>query len=194
MLCLGPDSGQGGQGRHGISWHHSVIVLSFYTATVAAHCETSREAGSGFVPKTVCSETVATSFFPGHHSDGGRKARSLENFITIEAHQRKLFSFSCDFSLFLGIPPMSGTGTLQIYLLDINDNAPQVLPQEAETCETPDPNSINITALDYDIDPNAGPFAFDLPLSPVTIKRNWTITRLNGKHGPIVGVYVHFEA
>uniref|UniRef100_I3LZX0 Cadherin-2 n=1 Tax=Ictidomys tridecemlineatus TaxID=43179 RepID=I3LZX0_ICTTR len=79
-----------------------------------------------------------------------------------------------------GIPPMSGTGTLQIYLLDINDNAPQVLPQEAETCETPDPNSINITALDYDIDPNAGPFAFDLPLSPVTIKRNWTITRLNG--------------
>lgn len=75
---------------------------------------------------------------------------------------------------------MSGTGTLQIYLLDINDNAPQVLPQEAETCETPDPNSINITALDYDIDPNAGPFAFDLPLSPVTIKRNWTITRLNG--------------
>uniref|UniRef100_F7I6V3 Cadherin-2 n=1 Tax=Callithrix jacchus TaxID=9483 RepID=F7I6V3_CALJA len=79
-----------------------------------------------------------------------------------------------------GIPPMSGTGTLQIYLLDINDNAPQVLPQEAETCETPDPNSINITALDYDIDPNAGPFAFDLPLSPVNIKRNWTITRLNG--------------
>ncbi|KAB1258441.1 Cadherin-2, partial [Camelus dromedarius] len=79
-----------------------------------------------------------------------------------------------------GIPPMSGTGTLQIYLLDINDNAPQVLPQEAETCETPDPNAINITALDYDIDPNAGPFAFDLPLSPVTIKRNWTITRLNG--------------
>lgn len=79
-----------------------------------------------------------------------------------------------------GIPPMSGTGTLQVYLLDINDNAPQVLPQEAETCETPAPNAINITALDYDIDPNAGPFAFDLPLAPAGIKRNWTITRLNG--------------
>ena len=92
---------------------------------------------------------------------------------------------------------MSGTGTLQIYLLDINDNAPQVLPQEAEICETPDPNSINITALDYDIDPNAGPFAFDLPLSPVTIKRNWTITRLNGKDRFIIWIYVHlrgFEA
>lgn len=92
---------------------------------------------------------------------------------------------------------MSGTGTLQIYLLDINDNAPQVLPQEAETCETPDPNSINITALDYDIDPNAGPFAFDLPLSPATIKRNWTITRLNGKNRLIIWLCVQlrgFEA
>lgn len=99
---------------------------------------------------------------------------------------REIVALNSDFSLFLGIPPMSGTGTLQIYLLDINDNAPQVLPQEAETCETPEPNSINITALDYDIDPNAGPFAFDLPLSPVTIKRNWTITRLNGKSRLIV--------
>lgn len=87
---------------------------------------------------------------------------------------------------------MSGTGTLQILLLDINDNAPQVLPQEAETCETPDPNSINITALDYDIDPNAGPFAFDLPSSPVTIKRNWTITRLNGKK-LIILIYVQLR-
>ncbi|KAF7471676.1 Hypothetical predicted protein [Marmota monax] len=88
--------------------------------------------------------------------------------------------------LHAGIPPMSGTGTLHIYLLDINDNAPQVLPQEVETCETPDPNSINITALDYDIDPNAGPFAFDLPLSPLTIKRNWTITQLNDKNRLII--------
>lgn len=89
---------------------------------------------------------------------------------------------------------MSGTGTLQIYLLDINDNAPQVLPQEAETCETPDPNSINITALDYDIDPNAGPFAFDLPLSPLNIKKNWTITRLNGKKRLIIWICVQLRS
>uniref|UniRef100_A0A8C9YV55 Cadherin 2 n=1 Tax=Sander lucioperca TaxID=283035 RepID=A0A8C9YV55_SANLU len=34
-----------------------------------------------------------------------------------------------------GVPPASGTGTLQIYLLDINDNAPKVFPQETEICE-----------------------------------------------------------
>uniref|UniRef100_A0A8C8K8G6 Cadherin domain-containing protein n=1 Tax=Oncorhynchus tshawytscha TaxID=74940 RepID=A0A8C8K8G6_ONCTS len=50
-----------------------------------------------------------------------------------------------------GIPPASGTGTLQIFLLDINDNAPHVYPQETEMCEKPEPNGFNITALDGDL-------------------------------------------
>ncbi|KAM4705749.1 cadherin-2 [Rhinophrynus dorsalis] len=84
-----------------------------------------------------------------------------------------------------GIPPMSGTGTLQIYLLDINDNAPHVFPREVEICERPDPNAINITAIDLDINPNAGPFTFELPYSPMDIKKNWTITRLNSDHAQL---------
>ncbi|XP_027035406.1 cadherin-2 [Tachysurus fulvidraco] len=81
-----------------------------------------------------------------------------------------------------GIPPASGTGTLQIYLLDINDNAPRVSPQEIEVCERPEPNGINITAVDGDLNPNAGPFAFELANRPADIRRNWTLTRLNGDH------------
>ncbi|XP_053323452.1 cadherin-2 [Spea bombifrons] len=84
-----------------------------------------------------------------------------------------------------GIPPMSGTGTLQIYLLDVNDNAPHVFPREVEICERPDPNAINITAVDADISPNAGPFIFELPYSPMDIKKNWTITRINGDHAQL---------
>ncbi|XP_015209326.2 cadherin-2 [Lepisosteus oculatus] len=79
-----------------------------------------------------------------------------------------------------GIPPATGTGTLQIFLLDINDNAPQVFPQEAEICEKPEPNAINITAIDADLNPNAGPFAFELARNPPDVKKNWTITRLSG--------------
>uniref|UniRef100_A0AAY4CUP6 Cadherin domain-containing protein n=1 Tax=Denticeps clupeoides TaxID=299321 RepID=A0AAY4CUP6_9TELE len=79
-----------------------------------------------------------------------------------------------------GSPPASGTGTLQIFLLDINDNAPYVFPSEAEVCEKPEPNGINITAVDPDLSPNAGPFAFDLPDRQPDVTRNWTITRLSG--------------
>ncbi|XP_053485663.1 cadherin-2 [Ictalurus furcatus] len=84
-----------------------------------------------------------------------------------------------------GIPPASGTGTLQILLRDINDNAPQVFPHEVEMCEKPETNSINITALDGDLNPNAGPFAFELPARPSDIRRNWTLTRLNGDHAQL---------
>lgn len=79
-----------------------------------------------------------------------------------------------------GKPPASGTGTLQIYLLDINDNAPKVFPQEAEICEKPEPNAINITAVDGDLNPNAGPFAFELAHRPFDVRKNWTITRISG--------------
>lgn len=75
---------------------------------------------------------------------------------------------------------MSGSGTLQIILLDINDNAPRVDPQEATTCETLQPNATNITAIDDDIDPNAGPFAFELPINPPSVRKNWTVIRISG--------------
>uniref|UniRef100_A0A672PQ46 Cadherin-2-like n=1 Tax=Sinocyclocheilus grahami TaxID=75366 RepID=A0A672PQ46_SINGR len=84
-----------------------------------------------------------------------------------------------------GVPPASGTGTLQINLLDINDNAPRVFPQEAEVCERPEPNTINITAVDGDLNPNAGPYAFELPNRPSDIRRNWTLTRISGDHAQL---------
>lgn len=80
-----------------------------------------------------------------------------------------------------GIPPASGTGTLQIYLIDINDNAPELLPKEAQICEKPNLNAINITAADADVDPNIGPYVFELPFVPAAVRKNWTITRLNGE-------------
>lgn len=86
-----------------------------------------------------------------------------------------------------GIPPASGTGTLQIYLIDINDNAPELLPKEAQICEKPSLNAINITAADADIDPNVGPYVFELPFVPAAVRKNWTITRLNGEPGRVWG-------
>ncbi|XP_029285401.1 cadherin-2-like [Cottoperca gobio] len=84
-----------------------------------------------------------------------------------------------------GIPPASGTGTLQMYLMDINDNAPHVFPPEVEMCERPYPNTINITASDPDLTPNAGPFAFELANRPLDVRRNWTLHRVNGEYAQL---------
>uniref|UniRef100_A0A8C4GRT6 Cadherin 2, type 1, N-cadherin (neuronal) n=1 Tax=Dicentrarchus labrax TaxID=13489 RepID=A0A8C4GRT6_DICLA len=78
-----------------------------------------------------------------------------------------------------------GTGTLQMYLMDINDNAPHVFPPEVEMCEKPDPNAINITASDPDLTPNAGPFAFELASRPSDVRRNWTLNRVNGEYAQL---------
>lgn len=82
----------------------------------------------------------------------------------------------------------SGTGTLQIYLLDINDNAPHVFPPELEMCEKPGANAINITASDPDLGLNAGPFAFDLAGRPLDVQRNWTLSHRNGQSGVLLVV------
>ncbi|XP_075427512.1 cadherin-4 isoform X3 [Ascaphus truei] len=81
-----------------------------------------------------------------------------------------------------GVPPASGTGTLLIQLIDINDNAPELLPKEAQVCERPNSNGVNITASDADRKPSGDPFVFELPTAPSSIRRNWTITRLNGNY------------
>ncbi|XP_077463688.1 cadherin-4-like isoform X1 [Stigmatopora argus] len=81
-----------------------------------------------------------------------------------------------------GSPPASGTGTLQIYLIDINDNPPALIPKESQICEqmNKNANGVNITAMDADTDSNAGPFVFELPTYPPGIRPNWTITRISG--------------
>lgn len=82
-----------------------------------------------------------------------------------------------------GSPAASGTGTLQIYLIDINDNPPALIPKESQICErmNRNVNGVNITAADADTDPNAGPFVFELPSFPTSIRRNWTISRISGE-------------
>lgn len=103
--------------------------------------------------------------------------------LVIISPSRLLISLASSLSSRLpsGSPQASGTGTLQIYLIDVNDNAPVLIPREAQVCERARPNSrINITASDADADPNVGPFVFELPSFPASVRRNWTISRLNG--------------
>uniref|UniRef100_A0A8C5PQK6 Cadherin-4 n=1 Tax=Leptobrachium leishanense TaxID=445787 RepID=A0A8C5PQK6_9ANUR len=81
-----------------------------------------------------------------------------------------------------GVPPASGTGTMQILLIDVNDNAPELQPKEGQICERANAHGINITATDVDRRPSGDPFVFELPTVPSIIRRNWTITRINGNY------------
>uniref|UniRef100_A0A8C2QU41 Cadherin-4 n=1 Tax=Capra hircus TaxID=9925 RepID=A0A8C2QU41_CAPHI len=71
---------------------------------------------------------------------------------------------------------------------------PGLLPKEAQVCEKPSLNAINITAADADVDPNIGPYVFELPFVPASVRNNWTVTRLNGDYAQLSLRVLHLEA
>ncbi|XP_078469838.1 cadherin-2-like [Lampetra fluviatilis] len=76
----------------------------------------------------------------------------------------------------------TGTGSLLLELVDMNDNAPALLLREAELCLRPRARrSLNLTATDADGDPNGQPFSYELAPSPPDVRRNWTIRRIDGR-------------
>ncbi|XP_048877561.1 cadherin-like protein 26 isoform X2 [Brienomyrus brachyistius] len=59
-----------------------------------------------------------------------------------------------------GVPPMTGTATLNIHLIDQNDNVPKLESHMLSMCLSA--SVANITAYDLDEDPYSGPFHFEL--------------------------------
>ncbi|KAL2103635.1 hypothetical protein ACEWY4_000503 [Coilia grayii] len=61
-----------------------------------------------------------------------------------------------------GKPPMTGTGTLHIFLVDQNDNVPVLDVSDLAMCLSDKPTSTNISAHDLDLPPYSDPFHFEL--------------------------------
>uniref|UniRef100_G3PQP6 Cadherin domain-containing protein n=1 Tax=Gasterosteus aculeatus aculeatus TaxID=481459 RepID=G3PQP6_GASAC len=61
-----------------------------------------------------------------------------------------------------GRPPMTGTATLNIQILDQNDNAPSLAVSAMDMCQSDGRSLANITGLDPDAPPYGGPFTFQL--------------------------------
>ncbi|XP_040315742.1 cadherin-like protein 26 [Herpailurus yagouaroundi] len=63
-----------------------------------------------------------------------------------------------------GLPPQTGTGTLMLFLSDINDNAPALHPHSRymEVCESAANETLLLEAEDGDLEPFADPFTFEL--------------------------------
>ncbi|XP_075849460.1 cadherin-like protein 26 [Microcebus murinus] len=63
-----------------------------------------------------------------------------------------------------GVPPQTGTGTLMLFLSDVNDNAPTLQPgsRDVEVCESAGNEPLRIEADDPDLEPYSDPFTFEL--------------------------------
>ncbi|XP_033938861.1 cadherin-like protein 26 isoform X1 [Pseudochaenichthys georgianus] len=81
-----------------------------------------------------------------------------------------------------GVPPMTGTATLNIHVTDQNDNVPQPTVDFVDVCVSDGASSTNISAFDLDDHPYTGPFTFEL-LGDV--KGKW---KLNPSHGYTAGL------
>lgn len=66
------------------------------------------------------------------------------------------------FPSWTGEPPLTGTATLNILVIDQNDNVPQPTADYVDVCVSDGPTTTNITAFDLDGNPFGGPFTFEL--------------------------------
>ncbi|XP_059939492.1 cadherin-1 isoform X2 [Mesoplodon densirostris] len=81
-----------------------------------------------------------------------------------------------------GSPPATGTGTLLLFLDDVNDNGPVPEPRVMDFCQRdPQPHIINI--IDPDLPPNTFPFTAELTHGASV---NWTIEYNDQEHESLI--------
>nr|XP_025870855.1 cadherin-like protein 26 [Vulpes vulpes] len=82
-----------------------------------------------------------------------------------------------------GLPPKTGTGTLMLFLSDVNDNAPALHPHSRflELCESAANQSLLLRAEDSDLEPYADPFTFELDNSWGSDGDAWKLGKNQGR-------------
>uniref|UniRef100_Q8IXH8-1 Isoform 1 of Cadherin-like protein 26 n=1 Tax=Homo sapiens TaxID=9606 RepID=Q8IXH8-1 len=78
-----------------------------------------------------------------------------------------------------GFPPQTATGTLMLFLSDINDNVPTLRPRSRymEVCESAVHEPLHIEAEDPDLEPFSDPFTFELDNTWGNAEDTWKLGR-----------------
>ncbi|ERE69734.1 cadherin-like protein 26 [Cricetulus griseus] len=81
-----------------------------------------------------------------------------------------------------GLPPLTGTGTLVLYLSDVNDNAPSLQSHSRylEVCESARDKPLLLEAEDSDLHPYSDPFTFDLDSAQRDVEDTWMLRTKQG--------------
>ncbi|XP_034288898.1 cadherin-like protein 26 [Pantherophis guttatus] len=74
-----------------------------------------------------------------------------------------------------GVPPLTGTGTIQLFLSDLNDNAPMLVTTSLTICEGNGMGPFHIEAEDKDSSPYAEPFTFQLEDASEGTEKLWRL-------------------
>ncbi|KAG3256681.1 cadherin 15 [Ictidomys tridecemlineatus] len=83
-----------------------------------------------------------------------------------------------------GSPPSTGTGTLSIEIVEVNDHAPVLAPPSPSSlCSEPDQGpGLLLGATDEDLPPHGAPFLFQLSPRFPELSRNWSLSQVNVSH------------
>ncbi|KAM6163891.1 cadherin-like protein 26 [Rhynchocyon petersi] len=85
-----------------------------------------------------------------------------------------------------GFPPQTGTGTMMLFLSDINDNAPVLRYPHLEVCESAVGEPLLIEADDPDLEPYSSPFSFELDAVPGSMGDTWTLGKSWGRSAELL--------
>ncbi|VTJ69043.1 Hypothetical predicted protein [Marmota monax] len=83
-----------------------------------------------------------------------------------------------------GSPPSTGTGTLSIEIVEVNDHAPVLAPPSPSSlCSEPNQGpGLLLGATDEDLPPHGAPFLFQLSPRFPELSRNWSLSQVNVSH------------
>ncbi|XP_048464387.1 cadherin-like protein 26 [Rhincodon typus] len=79
-----------------------------------------------------------------------------------------------------GIPPQTGSGSLNIVLTDINDSGSYLISTYEEMCDDGGIQHVTLTAKDDDMAPFGGPFHFELLDNEQNINEKWKLEQKSG--------------
>ncbi|XP_075625154.1 cadherin-like protein 26 [Balearica regulorum gibbericeps] len=80
-----------------------------------------------------------------------------------------------------GSPPQTGTGTILLYLSDINDHMPTLVAPSLDVCDKKEGMLLIIKAKSALVHSHSGPFTFELAEDSEDVKNNWKLGRNFGE-------------
>ncbi|XP_018429661.1 PREDICTED: cadherin-like protein 26 [Nanorana parkeri] len=85
-----------------------------------------------------------------------------------------------------GEPPGTGTGTILLYLSDVNDHTPKLVTPFMYRCDHQLDVPFVVEAADRDMDPFAGPFKFDVSDHSQSMSETWQVKQVSDHSAEVV--------